>query len=72
VFINWLLSREGQQLWQSAQMQVSVRNDLDDSAFPKEWIPAPGVDYTDENAWDLTLDIQPSIREDMRAMLGRR
>jgi ABC-type Fe3+ transport system substrate-binding protein len=72
LFVNWLLSREGQQLWQNAQLQVSVRNDLDDSAVPKEWVPVPGVDYFDENGWELTLDIQPSIREDMRAMLGRR
>jgi ABC-type Fe3+ transport system substrate-binding protein len=72
LFVNWLLSREGQQLWQNAQKQVSVRSDLDDSAIPKEWLPVPGVDYFDENGWDLTLDIMPSIREDLRTMMGRR
>ena len=71
VFVNWLLTREGQQLWQNAQFQVSVRNDLDDSALPREWLPQPGVDYFDENAWDFTLNVQPSIREDMRTLLGR-
>jgi ABC-type Fe3+ transport system substrate-binding protein len=72
VFVNWLLSREGQQLWQNAQLQVSVRNDLDDSAVPREWVPQPGVEYFDENAWEFTLNTQPSIREDMRNMLTRR
>src|SRR5207248_4774911 len=48
LFVNWLLTREGQQLWQNAQLQVSVRNDLDDSAVPREWLPQPGVDYFDE------------------------
>jgi ABC-type Fe3+ transport system substrate-binding protein len=72
VFVNWLLSREGQQLWQNAQFQVSVRNDLDDSAMEKDWLPVPGVDYFDENGWELLLDVQPKIREDVKAMMGRR
>jgi iron(III) transport system substrate-binding protein len=71
LFVNWLLSQEGQQLWQNAQLQVSVRNDLDDSNIPTDWLPKPGVDYFDENAWDFTLNIQPGIREDMRALLAR-
>ncbi|SRR5579883_454691 len=71
VFVNWLLSREGQQLWEDAQRQVSVRNDLDDSAVPRAWLPQPGVDYFDENAWDFTLNEQPKIREEMRTMMGR-
>jgi ABC-type Fe3+ transport system substrate-binding protein len=70
--VNWLLSREGQQLWQNAQLQVSVRNDLDDSAIPRDWLPQPGVEYFDENAWEFTLDQQPAIREDIRTMLTRR
>jgi iron(III) transport system substrate-binding protein len=72
LFVNWLLSREGQQLWQNAQLQVSVRNDLDDGAIPKDWLPVPGVEYFDENGWELTLDVQPRIREDMRTIMGRR
>jgi ABC-type Fe3+ transport system substrate-binding protein len=72
VFVNWLLTREGQQLWQNSQLQVSVRNDLDDGAVPPEWLPQPGREYADENGWEMTLETQPSIREEMRAMLGRR
>ncbi|HZR98228.1 MAG TPA: extracellular solute-binding protein [Chloroflexota bacterium] len=71
LFVNWLLTREGQQIWENAQRQVSVRNDLDDSALPAEWVPQPGEDYFDENAWDFTLEVQPKIREDIRAMMGR-
>jgi ABC-type Fe3+ transport system substrate-binding protein len=51
VFVNWLLTREGQQLWQNTQLQVSVRGDLDDGAVPRNWLPQPGVNYFDENAW---------------------
>jgi iron(III) transport system substrate-binding protein len=71
LFVNWLLSREGQQIWQNAQLQVSGRNDLDDSAIPKHWIPVPGVDYFDENGWEFTLENQPAIRDDIRTMMGR-
>jgi iron(III) transport system substrate-binding protein len=72
VFVNWLLTREGQQLWQDAQLQVSVRNDLDDAAVPHDWLPQPGVDYVDENSWEFTLNVQPRIRDDLRVILGRR
>jgi ABC-type Fe3+ transport system substrate-binding protein len=72
LFVNWLLTREGQQLWQNAQFQVSVRNDLDDSALPKEWLPVPGVEYFDESGWEFTVDQQPAIRDDIRAMMSRR
>jgi len=72
VFVNWLLTREGQQLWQNTQLQVSVRSDLDDGAVPREWLPQPGVNYFDENAWEFTLETQPSIREDVRNMLTGR
>ena len=72
LFANWLLSREGQQLWQNAQLQVSVRNDLDDSAVPPDTVPQPGVDYFDDTGWELLLEIQPAIREEMRAMMSRR
>jgi iron(III) transport system substrate-binding protein len=72
LFVNWLLSQEGQQIWQDAQQQVSVRNDLDDGGVPRDWIPQPGVEYFDENAWEFTLDTQPKIRDDLRAMMGSR
>jgi iron(III) transport system substrate-binding protein len=72
LFINWLLSREGQQIWEDAQQQVSVRNDLDDSVVPAAWIPQPGVEYFDENAWEFTLDVQPKIREEIRTIMGAR
>jgi ABC-type Fe3+ transport system substrate-binding protein len=72
VFVNWLLTREGQQLWQNTQLQVSVRGDLDDGAVPRNWLPQPGVNYFDENAWEFTLETQPSIREDVRNMLTGR
>jgi ABC-type Fe3+ transport system substrate-binding protein len=72
LFVNWLLTREGQQLWQNAQFQVSVRNDLDDSVVPKEWLPVPGVEYFVENDWEFTLNQQPAIREEIRTMMGRR
>jgi ABC-type Fe3+ transport system substrate-binding protein len=72
VFVNWLLTKEGQQIWQNAQFQVSVRNDLDDSGLPKEWLPVPGTEYFDENDWDFTLNQQPQIREEIRTMLSRR
>ena len=60
LFANWLLSREGQQLWQNAQLQVSVRNDLDDSAVPPDTVPQPGVDYFDDTNWTLLLETQPA------------
>ncbi len=45
VFVNWLLSREGQTFWQEQVQQNSLRIDIPKEGFPTSNIPKPGVKY---------------------------
>jgi ABC-type Fe3+ transport system substrate-binding protein len=74
VFINWMLSREGQQVWQDAQQENSTRLDLSSAGYP-DWfkgsVPKPGEKYVDVHAWDFILTDEPVVQKAVQQMLGR-
>lgn len=57
VFVNWLLSRNGQKIWQDIRMDQSARTDLLADHLEKSGLPVRkgGVDYLDTRtvAWRL-------------------
>jgi iron(III) transport system substrate-binding protein len=72
VFVNWVTSREGSEVYNRAQVNASVRTDLDNSWMPEFSLPAPGVDYFDGYAWDwVTATRGPDDLEQMRRLVGR-
>lgn len=74
VFINWMLSREGQQLWQDAQRETSTRIDLSSDGYPawyKNTVPKAGEKYFDIHGWDFILTDEPVVKKAMQEMLGR-
>jgi iron(III) transport system substrate-binding protein len=72
VFINWIASREGMELWARARNEVPTRNDIDELSFLGESkIPKPGVDYLDTYDWDFTVNVREKVRLRMKEMLGR-
>ncbi|HZR98229.1 MAG TPA: extracellular solute-binding protein [Chloroflexota bacterium] len=75
LFVNWMTSRAGQQVWQDAQLQASTRNDLDESRYPawfKASVPDPGVQYFDNQNWEFVLDTTPRVVPELRQLLGTR
>jgi iron(III) transport system substrate-binding protein len=45
VFINWLLSRDGQVSWQRSVHQSSLRTDIPKDSVPALYVPKAGVQY---------------------------
>jgi iron(III) transport system substrate-binding protein len=45
VFVNWVLSRDGQIEWQKISHRNSLRTDIPKDGVPPEIIPQPGVSY---------------------------
>jgi ABC-type Fe3+ transport system substrate-binding protein len=45
VFVNWLLSREGQMGWQDLVQDNSLREDIPKDTLPEGAVPQPGVNY---------------------------
>lgn len=72
VFINWLLSREGQLAWQKNTNRNSLRMDIPKDNIPPDEIPTEGGDYfvrTTENS-----DVRPIFKviEEALAKRGRK
>ena len=75
VFVNWLLSKEGQQIWQDLQFEPSVRIDLELLDDYPDWLlrrfPDPDVDYFDGESWEFTQEVRGPVRELVREILGQ-
>jgi ABC-type Fe3+ transport system substrate-binding protein len=50
VYINWLLSREGQLAWQQGAQEPSLRIDVPKEGLDPQIVPKPGVKYIDGGA----------------------
>ena len=72
VFVNWLLSREGQTAWQKHTGRNSLRTDIRKDNIPADAIPTEGGNYflrTMENN-----DVRPIFKliDEALAQKGRR
>lgn len=55
LFVNWIASKEGLQIYGQARLDPTTRNDVDESYAPPEGRPRPGVDYFDSAGWAYTV-----------------
>lgn len=55
LFINWMASREGQEVWHRAEKTVSIRTDLANEWAPPYTVPKKGANYFDTFDWDFTV-----------------
>ncbi|MGE5538199.1 MAG: ABC transporter substrate-binding protein [Gemmatimonas sp.] len=72
VFVNWLASKEGMEIWDRARREVPTRNDIDERDFlPDSKIPQPGVEYLDTYGWEFTVTTVEKARLLAKDILGR-
>src|SRR5581483_3548042 len=63
VFVNWMASKEGSELFGRALNMVPARSDIDVASFmPPEVIPQPGVEYFDPYSWKFTTTTTGEVR----------
>jgi iron(III) transport system substrate-binding protein len=63
VFINWIASKEGLEIYARANRAATTRNDIDEASFlPQETIPVPGANYLDSNSWEFTVTKRDEIK----------
>jgi iron(III) transport system substrate-binding protein len=72
VFVNWLASKEGSDVFNRAMGTVPTRNDIDESFLPPEIIPREGVKYFDTYDWEFTVTKKEKVRERMKELLQAR
>ena len=72
LFINWLASREGLEVYARAVKWSPTRNDIDEKSFvPASSIPDPGVSYFDLSDWEFTMTKKARARQRVKELLGR-
>ncbi|HEY7067544.1 MAG TPA: extracellular solute-binding protein [Chloroflexota bacterium] len=72
LFINWIAMREGNEVYNRAQVSVSTRADLDNSWAPDYIIPKPGEEYVDAYGWDWMAQARsPEHMENLKRLTGR-
>ena len=72
LFVNWIASKEGLEVYSRARGGVPTRKDINAAAYlPAAVIPQEGVDYFDSYNWDFVLNTKEKIRLRMKELLGR-
>jgi len=72
LFINWMASKEGLELFCRTRGGAPTRNDIGEERFlPAQAIPKPGVEYFDSFGWEFTLSTKEKIRERMGELLRK-
>ncbi|HET7681165.1 MAG TPA: extracellular solute-binding protein [Xanthobacteraceae bacterium] len=70
VFVNWMASKEGSEIYARALNMVPVRTDIDASSFmPPEVIPKSGVNYFDPYLYEFTVTTKEQARRAIKEML---
>ena len=62
VFINWLASKEGLELYARSNQSAPTRNDIDESFLPPEVIPNPNMTYVDGASWEFTTKERDEVK----------
>jgi iron(III) transport system substrate-binding protein len=72
LFVNWIASKEGLEVYSRARSGVPMRNDIDAGKYlPAEVIPKEGVEYFDAYSWEYILNTKEKIRLRMKELMGR-
>ncbi len=71
LFLNWIISKEGMQLYSDLEGAPTTRTDLDTSRVViTEAIPKSGVKYFDTAGWDYTMNKARKQFKKIKKMLG--
>ena len=71
VFVNWVVSKEGSEIYARAEGRATLRTDTDESFISAEERPKDGVKYFDTYDWQFTVTEKEKIRLRFKELLGR-
>ncbi len=71
VYLNWILSKEGQSIYAKADGQASVRADVDASAWlSPTLIPKKGQQYLDTYSYEFVTSTRSQVEKFFATMLA--
>ncbi|HLG69149.1 MAG TPA: extracellular solute-binding protein [Chloroflexota bacterium] len=71
LFVNWILTKDGQTVWNNSQKTASVRTDVDNSWLKEDIVPKAGQEYFDTYDWDYTLNGYPKANKAIKDLLAK-
>jgi iron(III) transport system substrate-binding protein len=71
VFVNWIVSKEGLEIYARAEGRAALRTDTDESFISAEEKPKDGMKYFDTYEWQFTVTEKEKIRLRLKELLGR-
>ena len=72
LFVNWIASKEGLELYSRARSEAPTRTDIDAAKYlPADVIPSADGKYFDTYDWDFTVNTREKVRVYMKGLLGR-
>jgi ABC-type Fe3+ transport system substrate-binding protein len=71
-FVNWFVTKEGQEIFQASNQQPSRRTDVDKSDMPPYILPKPGVQYKDYYSLEWISEGGPRAQEVLRGIFAGR
>lgn len=71
VLVNWLASKEGQEIYSRTVQQPSRRADVQVDEIPAYLYPKPGVKYLDTYSYDFYAKKRPEVTKVLIDLLGR-
>jgi iron(III) transport system substrate-binding protein len=72
VFANWILSKEGLEIYARGYGSATLRTDIDESTLPAGVVPKPGVAYFDDTDWKWIVSGRRENREKVWELLKSR
>lgn len=73
VFVNWIASREGVEVFTRSERTPGTRKDLDYRQWvPEHSIPVSGANYLDTYNWEYKAKQQPAAAEKLKEILAGR
>ncbi len=72
VFVNWMASKEGLEVYSRTNEVATTRNDIDEKSYlPAEKIPRPGVNYFDNSNFKFVTTTRERVRKYVKKILKR-
>jgi iron(III) transport system substrate-binding protein len=72
LFVNWLASREGLEVYARAAKWPTTRNDIDEKSFvTADSIPDSGANYFDLSDWEFTVTRKEQARQRIKELLSK-
>jgi iron(III) transport system substrate-binding protein len=70
LFVNWMMTQEGMQVFSAAARVPVTRTDVDYGNVDPDILPERGFDYLDMSDWDLIVHEQVPLQRRVSAILG--